>query len=344
MHLRNIIVSAVLCTCLFSCDTRNEQIGHAIYHWQSDFSLSEQEKSILQDAAINKIYLRFFDVAWDRAAEQPLPVSELYMQEPLPAGTAYVPVVFITNEVMEKCVAEDVPVLAQKISKRIEQKIIALQLPATTEIQIDCDWTKGTRDAYFTLLEKLREVSALKDIQWSATIRLHQIKYKDETGVPPVDRGTLMFYNMGNIEDAQSEQSIYTKKIADGYVAAIPDYPLPLDVAIACFSWGLLFHENTLLHIFYPLDAATMASDSLFAKKEENVFVAKRETYFRGYFITPDDPIKIESMDPARALQSAKQVSKYLPAGNRDIILYQLDADMVRRFSAKEMEEIYGSF
>lgn len=43
------------------------------------------------------------------------------------------------------------------------------------EIQIDCDWTASTQEAYFEFLHYLKEKAKDKQIQLSATIRLHQL-------------------------------------------------------------------------------------------------------------------------------------------------------------------------
>ncbi|MGG2305049.1 hypothetical protein ACE4Z6_26875, partial [Salmonella enterica] len=93
--------------------------------------------------------------------------------------------------------------------------------------QIDCDWTLGTKEKYFSLLKRIKERMALP---LSCTIRLHQVKYQAKTGVPPVDRGMLMYYNMGHVEGATETNSIYDPANADKYVSYVKDYPLPLDV------------------------------------------------------------------------------------------------------------------
>ena len=87
------------------------------------------------------------------------------------------------------------------------------------ELQIDCDWTESTRDKYFHLLSTLRnELERNKQII-SATIRLHQVKYAAITGIPPVHRGMLMYYNMGKI-NATDNNSVYDKKIAEKYISS----------------------------------------------------------------------------------------------------------------------------
>ena len=72
------------------------------------------------------------------------------------------------------------------------------QLNIPKEIQLDCDWNSSTQKKYFNLIEEMKLYPTWENIVWSATIRLHQLKYPKQTGVPPVNKGVLMFYNMGN--------------------------------------------------------------------------------------------------------------------------------------------------
>ena len=83
--------------------------------------------------------------------------------------------------------------------------------------------------------------------QLSATIRLHQVKYREETGVPPVDYGVLMYYNMGHIS-AMGANSIYDRSTALRYLGKLREYPLPLDIALPMFAWGVHSADGQVLN------------------------------------------------------------------------------------------------
>jgi hypothetical protein len=53
------------------------------------------------------------------------------------------------------------------------------------EIQIDCDWTAGTKNDYFKFLKKLKAISQKKSLLHEA----HQVKIK-VLGIPPVKKFT----------------------------------------------------------------------------------------------------------------------------------------------------------
>jgi hypothetical protein len=108
------------------------------------------------------------------------------------------------------------------------------------EILIDCDWTKGTKEKYFSFLEKLRSI--MPEYHFAATLRLWQYKNREDSGIPPVDRCLLMCYNLQNPTKYDSENSICSIGEMKKYVGP-EKYPLKMDVALPVFSNGVIFRE-----------------------------------------------------------------------------------------------------
>ncbi len=336
----------MFCLVLFSCNTKHSEINRSFYYWQSNFHLSEQEKQMVKELNVKSLFIKYFDVTWDKNSGLPVPQASLIFSDNIPEGINLVPVVFITNETLEliyKSSDEATNTLAFKIAKKIIDINLKNNIPTPKSIQLDCDWTETTKETYFKLIETLKTYPAFEDVLWSATIRLHQIKYKEKMGVPPVDRGALMFYNTGNIEDLDTDNSIYNNKTANQYSAYIDIYPLPLDAAIACFSWGLLFDEEKLLKIFYPLYPEDLP-DSLFVANDENIFTAKKNFYFEGQFVVEGNTIKLETMSAENALEAAQNASKHLKNENRSVILYHLDAHIINHYTNENFQAIYSCF
>lgn len=326
-----------------SCTKQEKNNSRSFYCWQSTVQFNENEIARLESLQIEKLYIRFFDVSWDKSSLQPLPVSLTNISSAVAEKFQIVPVVFITNESISNLDTNQIKTLAYKISKLTEALLAKNKIAAPSEIQIDCDWNEKTKENYFLLLNELKKFPARKNCIWTATIRLHQIKFYEQTGVPPVNRGTLMFYNMGNVEDYHAPNSIYQTEIAKQYLGRIDAYPLPLDAAIACYSWGLLFEDQKLLKIFYPL-SATDLPDSLFTKQSNQMYSAKKNFYFEGQFMTTGDEIKIETMSPALAIQSAKLLSTHLKNESRSVILYHLDSTVLNQYSDEEFENLFNCF
>ena len=326
-----------------SCKKEEQTTNRSFYCWQTNVQYNSAEIARLDSLKIQKLYIRFFDVTWDKSTAQPLPVSLTNISKPIAEKFQIVPVIFITNESLGQLNSDQINTLAFKISKLIEDLLEKNKVNLPSEIQIDCDWNETTRDNYFLLLDELKKYPVWKNCIWSATIRLHQIKFHEKTGVPPVSRGTLMFYNMGNVEDYGAANSIYDEKIAKQYLNRIKDYPLPLDAAIACYSWGLLFEDQKLMKIFYPLSAYELP-DSLFSHETKNIFIAKTDFYFEGQFVVAGDEIKIESMNSELSAASAQLLYPNLKNEQRSVILYHLDSIVLNQYSNEEFENLFNCF
>jgi len=327
----------------WSCTKSHNSVTRGFYFWQSNLSSNTLNSGRLDSLNIESLYVKFFDVTMDEASQQPIPVADISFEQPVPANISIIPVVFITNNTLENLDTIQCKYLAQKIAKRIQYIIDTNNLALPSEIQIDCDWTATTRQNYFILLQTIKQYPAFNKVQISSTIRLHQIKYYKTTGVPPVDKGLLMFYNMGNIEDDKSVNSIYDENIAAQYVDNINAYPLALDAAIACYSWGLLYDNHQLLRIFYPLYLDEI-SDSLFSKVENNTYKANGNFYFEGQFFVSGNILKIESMTPELSLRAAEQLAGNLHNEKINVILFHFDEIILKKYSNEDLEAIYNCF
>lgn len=328
-----------------SCDQSKPPVVHrSFYYWKTDFSISASQNDLLLHLSVNTLYIKFFDVTWEQGAGTAVPAADIINNDSLGFAGQFkmVPVIFITNESLQNISDLQVPVLASKMSKHLKGLLDQFDIFAPQEIQLDCDWSETTRQKYFHLIEEMKKYPQWKGVKWSATIRLHQVKYPDKTGIPPVDRGMLMFYNMGDIENAKSENSIFDEQIAKQYISGLEDYPLPLDAGIACYSWGLLFDRQKLLRIYYPLYSSDMP-DSLFTQ-EGNIYTATGNFYFEGSYLVKGNRIRVETMSPDRSQKSAEMLAPYFKNDTLDVILYHLDSVILNNYSYADLENIYSAF
>lgn len=251
-----------------SCNEPVRQREVSFYHWKSTFNLTALEKQYLDELQVNKLFLHFFDVRWvpEQNAAFPDAVLEKNLAE---TETDIVPVIFITNEAMLKTDASDIPELAQKIGAKTERMLKQRNLKAD-ELQLDCDWNLDSRERYFDLLRQLKAMHP--EWELSATIRLHQVKYREMTGVPPVDKGVLMFYNMGSVSAASESNSILNLQTAAKYTARLSQYPLQLDIALPLFSWGVHFRNGQLIQLINGLNQNDLEADKAVKALDNNYY------------------------------------------------------------------------
>jgi hypothetical protein len=202
----------------------------SFYYWNHTFTLDSVEGDILQRNDVRTLYIRYFDVDWTPADSAPAPLAPFSYEMP-PAGYAIIPVVSIRNRVFERLSRASVPAFAANIYARVTQ-INETRHLRNEEIQFDCDWTTRTRENYFSFLREYRRISAQSI---SSAIRMFQLRYSGQVGVPPVDHGVLFFFNLEETGSG-NERSIYERTAAHHYTPSLRSYPLTLDVALPLFN------------------------------------------------------------------------------------------------------------
>jgi hypothetical protein len=329
----------ILISLLFGCKPQTKP--KAFYYWKTRFHLSQFEKQKIKEMDINKLYLHFFDIDWNDIYKQPLPVAKIQFSEPIMAGINVTPVVYITNQTFLKTDLENISTLAQKTIQQIE--IIANKNKIKySEIQFDCDWSDQSREKYFFFLRQMHTWLAEKNITLSATIRLHQIKYPLHTGIPPVDRGMLMFYNMGKIGINESRNSIYDFETAEKYVKYVKKYILPLDVSLPIFEWGIHIREQQVVDIINnPLE---IIRDTSFTRDSANWYTSKSPFITHGLYFTKNDRVKYEGIDPKTCYIAAKQLSSNISVKPGFVAFYHLDSVYLKHYEKQDLEKIISLF
>ena len=291
-----ILISLILVFALivFSYNkTQTKDIQISFYSWENSF----EEQNINE-----KLYIKVLDINFSTKLE----LLKTNIKEP---PKNFIPVIYITNETMKNV---DYSLLSKAILETLKNYKF-------DEIQIDCDWSLSTRSNYFNLLEDLKEKLNKKI---SATIRLHQIKYYTKTGIPPVDYGVLMYYNMSNIGDFNTKNSILDNEIAKKYHYNFDVYPLKLKLALPLYSQAIQFREEKAISLFEGVEEKDFNND--FEKLENNRYKVLNSHYFKGRYIYKDDIFRLENsneQDIKIALKDFLDLSK-----NRydEVIFYTL--------------------
>ena len=340
-----LLLPALVC-CIFSCNDKKaaRTVEPSFYYWKSVFKLTGFEKQRLDSLHIKTIYIKFFDVDWDDATQQPVPVAKLQTKNNNYNNSyLFVPVIFITNECIKKIDSAQVEQLVLDIHNLTQDIINANGFNSIAEFQFDCDWTESTKLIYFNFLNAVKEFLP-QNIQLTVTLRLHQIKYPLMTGIPPVVRGTLMFYNMGDFNPAESDNSILNLNQAKNYVNSLKEYALALDIALPLYSWAVVFRNGKPIDILHEFDGNSVSSLPELKALNKNVFTAKTGFYFNSVYIQQNDIIKIEEILSAQLQQAAEMLSGNIKKENRTIIFFDLNEKTFNRIGRHEMEDVFNSF
>lgn len=317
-----------------------KKVTRSFYYWKSVFNLTGFEKKRMDSLQVKNIYLKFFDVDLDPSSGNAIPVAKLQVKDKLLLSTYHiVPTVFITNTAIQQIDSSKVKLLAGKIYELIKDICKVNEIINPEEIQIDCDWTVSTGMKYFSLLQKIKEISKTRI---SATVRLHQIKFLSKAGVPPVDRGMLMCYNMGNLKNPDTKNSIIETGELLKYVSNLSTYPLPLDIALPLFDWKVLFRNKTFKGLVenIPGDVFTNSFTHI---NEERIEILK-DTLLAGYELKKGDILRTEDSNIAEVTATAIEINKRLKNSQVNVALYHLDSVTLNKFNTNELESIFGIF
>ena len=338
------LAAALVLGLLLGCGGRSAQDGpparRAFYYWRTTFALTPAEQAAVSALHVDRIYLRVFDLAWSETERTITPLGPVVSGAgaAVPGGVEIVPVVYIKNDVLKHVTTAGLPMLARKIWADVQTRAGVVGFRAR-ELQLDCDWTDSTRDAFFGLTRELAVASA---VPLSSTIRLHQVKYRERTGVPPVGRGTLMFYNMGRFSADPDARMIFDAESAAKYLERIDDYPLPLDVALPIWSWTVHTRDDLVIDLLQSTDPAELPKLDFLAADGPDRFVATRSAFLHGSMIREGDVLKIEVTGPAETQAAAAMLAPHLSGdGVRTITLFDLSERNLTRHGTDQLETTF---
>ena len=329
------IFSYFLCIIMifFSSCKKEEQENKSInfYYWKQNFNLNETQESLIKINKSKKIYCKYFDIVNENG--NAIPISKIQFDtEP---SLSIVPCVFIKNNVF---LLNNIDELHNKVFNLINQ-INNLYNIQINEIQFDCDWTSKTREKYFNFLNQIKQECG-KRITISSTIRLHEYKYYQKTGVPPVDKVTLMCYNMGDIMDVKEKNSIINLDILKQYLNDKVKYPVEINIALPIYKWGLIYRLNELAFIINNIDEEKILNYS-WNKKNNDIYETNDNFYFENHYIYKDDILKIERSN----IEEINNCLLYINEEEIDfseLIFYHLSHNQTKEYTNEFFENIHN--
>ena len=300
------------------------------------------------------MYVRFFDIGWNPLLHEALPIETINELEIREQPIQITPSIFITNEVIQQLSYEQLDSLGSRIIKRIEQvktekiNYYYNQYNSTTKINtllindllIDCDWTEKTSDKYFYLLKALKK----SDYKINATIRLWQYKYMSKAGIPPVDRGLLMCYNMEDIKNYNAKNTIGTYKLLKSYLTH-DEYKLQLDIALPIYSWTLLYTNKEFKSVCNEIDREIFSDTSKFKQLSENKYQAIKDLEYYYCNIRNGDIIKIDLVNDKEIKDMIELIKDKIKIDNQTrITLFSYDETNIHNYGIKNINQYYESF
>lgn len=320
--MRRVIIFFLLFF-LFSCEKKSGKHSYTFYYWKTTLRLDDVEQEALRKATSDKLFIRYFDV--DKKAGKFQPIAAARKEKSFSTSKEIVPVVFIMNRTFLHIKKSEISFLAEQIFKMVKEKHEDFGFGNFFELQIDCDWTKGTRQDYFAFLQELQRISQ-KDI--SVTLRLHQVKFKQQAGIPPVKKVYLMCYSTSSPLENTTINSILDTSILKNYLAQIGHYPIKnIVVALPIYSWGIVENHLGKHRLINGLSSGDLENPRFERIAENKVRVLKDGFYF-GYFMNKDFTIKVEEISATKIDETIRFLNSKIT--EYDIVYYQLSRKFVQ--------------
>lgn len=362
-----------------SCEKEHEVIRSFCY-WKTDLNFEKEDDSLIRNLNVQHMYVRFFDVDWNPYAKEPLPVAtirDIRLNESNPEIT---PSIFITNEVVLQANKKQLDSLAVRIAKRVQQigvninetkadkianaivypkdyykqenykrinydSVKAIELAKLKvdfkEILIDCDWTEKSKNNYFYLLQQIKK--GFPTAQVSATIRLWQYKYASKAGIPPVDKGLLMCYNLTKPEDFSTKNSIGTSEELAQYITH-DQYKLKLDIALPLYSWAVVFRGNKFKGILSDYDQ--FRNDTIKLKKSsDSKYVLQDDILVGQTYLRNGDEIRIEKISEDELEKMISIIKSKIKIDNQTkVTFFSFDKKYINDYGTENISNYYARF
>ena len=330
------VLFAVLAGCSSSEESGLSRIS--TFYWKTNFALGEEERAWMDSLGCRRLYVKIADIVSDGAYDSPQPSALLEVSDTTGVWRYEItPAVFLTNAVFANLSAGRAEWLASAVAGLYANYAeLYPRADHTHALLLDCDWTERTREAYFDFLRHLRR-RLPSETRIVSTLRLHQYKFPERTGVPPADRALLMAYNTGDIDDWGVDNSILDLAELAKYLSPARRYPLPLDPALPLFAWSLVYRDGQFWKILPALSGEELAADTACFEPladRAGCFNVKKSTFRDGHYLRRGDWVRFETVS-ADLLQKAAHALRAIPLPpDAEWGLFHLNRACIRRHDA----------
>ena len=290
-----VLLIAVSLTAIYYISQPSIPPKISYYHWKNTYrNLPDLQAS----HPPHRLYIKFLDIGYREKLQLNL---TRFIDQP-PANVEVVPVVFLDNRA-----------LRESSEQGIREHILKAIPPQQYQnLQIDCDWSERTREKYFSLLRTLHEDYTTL----SATLRLHQVKYATQTGVPPVNHGVLMYYNMSEIRDIGTRNYVLDHAIGKQYLQNFQQYPLPMELALPLYQQVRVIRQQRLALL---LPHGELQSDKL-KVLSEGAFEVIKAHYWQGEYLYAGDQLVIDEVTIEQLQEASRDLARHIQP--QEIIFY----------------------
>ncbi|KXK42702.1 MAG: hypothetical protein UZ11_BCD004001175 [Bacteroidetes bacterium OLB11] len=138
-------------------------------------------------------------------------------------------------------------------------------------------------------------------------------------GVPPVDKVTLMCYNLLNPLENPNKNSILDLSELKSYLNVQMKYPKHLDIALPIYSWAQIYHNERYEGVLY---ANTKQLKKILKQEKSLWYSVTQDTVINNTFLRVGDKIKYEEIDAGKISDAISLLKKHIDIDKKQLLHY----------------------
>jgi hypothetical protein len=298
-----------------------------VYWWRANLNWSEKDTLLLKHDGVQTIDLRLFD--WDNVNGRSIEAGPLLVTHKIPQDFEVIPVVYVTVAQLEAWARgglSNADAQARWLMDQLQAWAPRAWHRSAPWVQVDADWARSDRTAYFAVLTALRSLLHAQNKKLSITLRLHQ--YRERDLLPPADAVTLLTYGADDPQNPKAKAVLDPATVATYVRDNISPYPLPMQIALPEYALIRQFNPfNRLVALARIAPEAARFPPGLDSLGPDER-VSPRTLRWNGLLLMPNDRLNLQSPTPEDWTATLKTLRKAGWGGfgqEADVILFDYD-------------------
>lgn len=316
----------------FSCTNKNTK---SILFVKNPFLLNETEKHFINSNYIDKIYLKFFKIDWNKKNELIITQKINYSEKPT-RQYRIVPLIEISDNVSAYLQSE---IEIEKLSDFICNNLLSISNQTNLNEIIEValvfeNLNIELQKNIYLLIKRLNKNEVFSDKIISLVIKLSQINIIDKNVVSAIDRLIVDFGNTGIMSDFNTINSLFDWNIVEPKLPYLIKLNKPISVMLNIQSRILVFRKNKILYSIENSNETLLNNNETFVKVQLSYYKVLRKTNLLGFKLEQGDILKIENINP----EDYKKIARYLRKQNADVIIYPINDDVIKFLDENEID------